>query len=322
MIDIKYDIPSFYSPAQLQAYLNRIGFSGDPVSLKPDFKNLEYLVQHHLTTFPFENTRLHYEANHEVNTDPQFVYSRLVEKREGGSWCCGHNGIFLGMLRALGYRAIAVSGRVNQNATGQPECYTFLSHMFCFVQLSSEGTPDNSASRIYLVDVGFGGTGPIRPLLLEVGQTVQGTAFPEEHRIMRASHPQSSLSDTQWALEYRCGSNWSLLYIFNHVETYPADWIAYCQWFCAHPTPRFKANVVCVQYFVVEDGGEGESGPSFGRLIMFGNKVQRRVGLESTTVKEFATERERIQILKEDFGVLVQEGEVQNIMNTLAALPL
>ena len=43
-------------------------------------------------------------VDHEVDVSPQYVYHRLVEQRSGGSWCCGHNGLLLGVLRGLGYK--------------------------------------------------------------------------------------------------------------------------------------------------------------------------------------------------------------------------
>lgn len=46
-------------------------------------------------------------ATHEVDVSLGNVYKRLVENGQGGTWCCGHNGLLLGMLRALGYRCVS-----------------------------------------------------------------------------------------------------------------------------------------------------------------------------------------------------------------------
>ncbi|KAF8590406.1 cysteine proteinase [Ramaria rubella] len=335
MMQIKSGLTSFYSTAQVQSYLQRINF-GDLSTVHPNLKNLQQLVTLHLLAFPFENTQLHYTTTHEIDVTPEVVYNRLVANRQGGSWCCGQNGLFLGMLRGLGYRAYAVSGRVNLSPPSEEaRSFTFLSHMALIVQLDEETamaditrheTPQTPESKTYLVDVGFGGTGIVRPMLLETGRIVPGPAPPEEHRLIRGTHPESSLCEDEssrlWVLQYRCGSHqpWSHLYIFDERETYPSDWVAYSQWLCAHPVALFKQNVLCVRHFIDTHDNDG-LGVRLGRLVLIGTRVQRRVGEETHTVREISTEIERLQILKEDFGITIEHDDIQNITGTSAALP-
>jgi len=182
---------------------------------------------------------------------------------------------------------------------------------------------------VYLVDVGFGGSGLVRPVLLEDGQVVPGSASPEEHRIIHFTHPQAGLVQSEWGLQQRCGTHqpdWTLLYVFRVVETFPEDWVAYSQWLSAHPVPLFRENVIAVKFFLVDPDNDCPEAP-IGRLAMAGrlgmapNRVQRRVGDTSVTIKEFTTERERVKILKEDFGIFVDEDEISNIQAP-AALPI
>jgi N-acetyltransferase len=70
------------------------------------------------------------------------------------------------------------------------ECtLTALTHMMIFVQ------PHGTSNQTYLVDVGFGPSGPARPILLSDADdnVVQGANPTEMHRLTRKPHPLSSL---------------------------------------------------------------------------------------------------------------------------------
>lgn len=68
-----------------------------------------------------------------------------------------------------------------------PPNYTSLVHMVIFVQ------PLENSNITYLVDVGCGGSGPTRPILLSdvVDNIVMGTSPTERHRLTRGAHPDS-----------------------------------------------------------------------------------------------------------------------------------
>lgn len=78
--------------------------------------------------------------------------------------------------------------------------------------------------------------------------------------------------------------------------------------------------MLVVKYFLVNPDDDGEDAP-MGRLTMVGTRTHRRVGATSVPQKEFTTERERVRILKEDFGIVVEEEEVGNIRGPVA-LPI
>lgn len=239
-------------------------------------------------------------------------------------------------------RGFASSGRVNQSPPSEkPTAFTTLTHLVLLIQLGEDPSEVNargampnsmatpSRQQTYLVDVGYGGVGIVRPMLLEAGHIVSGSSVPEEHRLVRAMHPDSSLHDTEssrdWVLQYRCGSrqpDWTTLYMFSETETFSCDWIAYSQWLCTHPVKLFRENVIAILHFVIQDeaGRDDPLGAPLGRLVMTGKRVQKRIGTQSETIKEFHTERDRVRILKEDFGIIVDECEVRNIKHP-AALP-
>ncbi len=113
------------------------------------------------------------------------------------------------MLRGLGYRyaisfnqraaipnlipisrAYSGSGKINDPLAPHetPEYLSFV-HMVLFFQ------PIDDSSETYLVDVGCGGNGPSRPILLSCDphNVVMGVSPTEKHRLTRGSRPQSSL---------------------------------------------------------------------------------------------------------------------------------
>ncbi|GJJ15361.1 hypothetical protein Clacol_009637 [Clathrus columnatus] len=259
--------PSVYTSDQVKSYAERIGL--DTEGFKPDLQNLARVIS----------------STHEVDTSPDAVYERMVVKKNGGSWCCGTNGLLLLMLRGLGYRGITVPSRVDLSPPSAPLTeLTFFTHIALIVQLD----PDNA---LYLVDVGFGGNGPHRPIPLIPGAVVPGGAPPEEIRITRFVHPQAALhrshpeddvSVGDWALSYRCpGSkdDWEIQYTFSLMELaqIPNDWEALAQWLSAHPPKLFSENVMAIKFFLV-DGDENK----VGRLVMIGHKTYQKVGNDHT----------------------------------------
>lgn len=245
-------------------------------------------------------------------------------------------------------RVLPVAGRVNmsQPTSPTPHTFTFLTHLVLLVQLP----PSNS---LYLVDVGFGGNGPVRPMPfplstlesqsplslssfqaeIEHFSLVQGGAPPEQHRLTLYHHPLSALEPSaltaDWALQYRCrGSehqeDWSTLYIFKPIEVINHhDWIPFAQWLSIYPVDLFQENVLVAKYFIVDqDDDDDEEKVKIGRTTMVGNKVFRRVGARSEFLKEFKTEKERVRILRDEFGIVVEENEIGNITKWKAALPL
>ncbi|GJJ15363.1 hypothetical protein Clacol_009639 [Clathrus columnatus] len=284
--------PSLYSPAQVKAYAERIGLKTDG------------------------------SQTHMLDTTPEFLYERMVVKKHGGSLCCGSNGLLLLMLRGLGFRAVTVSGRVNESPYPEPPTkFSFITHTAIIVQLDS----DNA---LYLVDVGWGGTGPIRPIPLIAGATVTGSIPPEELRLTRFIHPQAALHHSHseddvvvgdWAFSYRCpGSqdDWAVQYIFNLVElvNVPNDWIAYSQWLSMYPSKLFAENVFAMKFFLV-DGDVIK----VGRNFLIGNKTFLKVDSgRSVLQKEIKTEKERVDILREEYGIILSEEEIASIGGAVA----
>lgn len=146
---------------QVQDYLDRIGFQGQP-SL--DKATLDQLVLRHQCSVPFETVTLH-RSGKLPSLDTQDIFQKVVTRRLGG-YCFELNKGFYELLRALGFDARpclcrAVRGREERMP---------INHRGTIVMLD-EGA--------YSADVGFGGPMPAGALLLaqDAEQEVQGETY-------------------------------------------------------------------------------------------------------------------------------------------------
>ncbi|TFK43192.1 hypothetical protein BDQ12DRAFT_674553 [Crucibulum laeve] len=189
-------VASVYTASQVVRWLQHIkyvhSFTEDDIAagrFPVTLENLVIITRLQLVTFPYENTEMHYSSDHKMDITPEGLYRRLILDNRG-SYCFGLNGLFFQMLRGLGYRAYSGSARVNVVKDPElPPNFTALIHMIIFVQ------PIENSNETYLVDVGCGGSGPARPILLLTGgeNVVMGISPTEKHRLNMCPHPESSL---------------------------------------------------------------------------------------------------------------------------------
>ncbi|EJD07356.1 cysteine proteinase [Fomitiporia mediterranea MF3/22] len=348
-------VKSVYTSTQIAQYLTHIRFPGFLPNSSGEFvqgavpctlENLELLVQHHLVTFPFENTPMHYTEKHEMDISPAGLFERLVVAKKGfGSYCFGQNELLLNVLRGLGYRAYPGPARVNQTPphTGSDLLeFTAQSHMVLFIQLPDsqdaylEPEPPRRVKDTYLVDVGFGAQCLVRPILLRAGSTVRGAAPPEEHRLVRGRHPDSSLIPRlEWHLQYRCGTyvtNWQTVYQFALHETFPIDRQAAN--FAVSQRPGFGPfldNVLVVRHVFLPSTHTNPASEKelesdkpkerhMKRLILFSVKLSSRVGDHVEWAKGFSNEEERVDALRELFDMDIPKGAEKYIQGRLAQL--
>ncbi|KAJ7579682.1 hypothetical protein C8J56DRAFT_834383 [Mycena floridula] len=270
---------AIYNQSQIIQWLSVIGYTeleprlrhDDLMNFPRDLETLTILQRLHITTFLYENTQMHYTPEHCLDVSPSALFQRMVIERKG-SWCFGQNSLFLGMIQSLGFRAYSGGARVNTTMDStKPPVYTQLGHMILFVQPSAE------SNLTYLVDAGFGGSGPARPILLSDASDniVMGSTPTELHRLTRGTRADSSLevlpdtskpSNVEWRLEVRhekpnsrvpgdhsdlimATPTWRVLYAFSEHEFFRTDIESAS--FTASMTPRgiFYDNVVCLRSF-------------------------------------------------------------------------
>ncbi|KAG8907540.1 N-terminal acetyltransferase [Tulasnella sp. 403] len=282
--------PSFYTPTQVGTYLSRIGLSR-PFS--PSLETLTKVIQHHLTTFPFDNTDVHYTDERHLDVSAEGVYKRLVVQKKGGSWCFGMNTLLW--------------AGVNESDTPDRIQLVGPSHLVLLVQLP----PPFTSPKTYLVDTGFG-TGPVHPISLEPDAQVPGHAPPEVHRL-------HSLSETEWQLQVNIDmkgqplpeGTWRTMYQVNTTEADPAVFDGLSRTVEKRDTGTLVENVITVLHTK-----PAQDDASLGRLVLFKNKLSRRGNGEFQVIKEFANEEERLGALKEHFGIHFDNDAIVHIQNS------
>src|SRR6185369_1445476 len=140
----------------IDAYLERINYNG-PHDVNAE--TLRALQVAHLMSVPFENLSIH--AGEPIVLDEDALFGKIVENRRGG-FCYEANGLFAGLLRALGFEVDMLSAGVARRDGGFGPDFD---HMTLMVTLAER----------WLVDVGFGDSF-LEPLLLDSrDEQVQGT---------------------------------------------------------------------------------------------------------------------------------------------------
>ncbi|MGQ0603735.1 MAG: arylamine N-acetyltransferase family protein [Anaerolineales bacterium] len=120
----------------MDAYFHRIGYAGPRT---PNANMLRALHRVHMLSVPFEN--LDIARRRPIVLEEAKLFEKIVVQRRGG-FCYELNGLFAGLLRALGFRVDLLNARVYD--TGQPG--PDFDHMGLVVHLEQR----------WLVDVGFG----------------------------------------------------------------------------------------------------------------------------------------------------------------------
>ncbi|KAF8076134.1 arylamine N-acetyltransferase 1 [Lyophyllum atratum] len=324
---------SLFTPAQITTWLSTIGFPShfteDDIlegRFPTTLENLHLVARLYLVAFPYENTMMHYSIDHWMDISAEGLYQRMVVERRG-SYCFGLNTLFFQMICGLGYRAYTGSARVNiAKDISDPPVYTAPSHMIIFVQLGEE------SNETYFVDVGCGGSGLTRPILLSDAEDniVIGTTPTEKHRLTRGSHPASRLSSSksEWHLEILHIKEdirpplWKVVYSFSEEEFFLTDYEAANFVVCRQSGGLFWENVICSKHFWL-DSREIDNPiltRHMGRLGMEGRVTRRHIGPQSEIIRTVTTEAERADVLRELFGINLSTEDLEHINGREAAL--
>ncbi|KAG6817219.1 hypothetical protein H0H87_011577 [Tephrocybe sp. NHM501043] len=315
---------SFYTTGQITTWLSSIHFphpvSEDDIAngrFPTTLQNLTLINRLFLVAVPYENTMMHYSADHFMDISAEGLYQRIAIKRQG-------------------YRAYSGAGRVNvaKEASDTP-IYTALSHMIIFVQ------PGDTSNVTYLVDVGCGGSGPTRPILLSSSDNniVMGTTPTEKHRLTRGTHPESKIesSTPEWHLDVlhiKGGPElplpeWRIVYAFSEKEFFPTDFDSANFAVCRMPGGYFWDSVICSKHFWLNDkesntslGVESDDIATWhaGRFGMDGAVVRKHIGSNSDIVRTLTNEAERAEALHEFFGIRIEPSALEYIRGRVAAL--
>jgi len=197
---------------EIEAYLERIGIVQPQAA---DLKSLRALHLAHRIAIPFEN--LDIQLGRPIRLDIGSLQDKLVGARRGG-YCFEHNTLFLHALRALGFAVEPCEARVRPPDTTE---LTPRTHMVLTARV--EGSD-------WLLDVGFGASGPLEPVALSaVAQDQYGWAY----RVLREEQTH--------VLQFRGADaeGWRDLYAFVPEPRYPVDFEVANWYTSTHPESLF-----------------------------------------------------------------------------------
>ncbi|KIW02056.1 uncharacterized protein PV09_06556 [Verruconis gallopava] len=305
-----------YSKEQITAYFERISlpaklwtYDVSGLDAKASLEIVKSLIKHHLTSVPFENLALHYSPHRTVVLHPEEVYRKIVTNRRGG-YCMELNATFGCLLRSLGYTLYHVGARVNSSPTAQS--FGPFNHMLNIVTIGSDR---------YLVDVGFGSNYvPTVPVRLINDATGFSNVPPASARLVfkaieGAANPYAKL----WVYQHRTGPDvndggWKDMYCFNaDLEFRHDDFEMMNYWTSTSKKSIFTHKVICNKMIF----GEGDQREDIVGTIGLMRELKRRVGKESTILNDFDEEKDRVDALKQHFGISLSEVEREAIRGTV-----
>lgn len=262
-------MPASRPTPDLDAYFARIGYDGP---LAPTHETLCALHARQVQAIPFENLDVLLDRG--VQLDLASIEQKLVRDRRGG-YCFELNGLFMAVLRALGFAVTPLIGRVLwQVPVDVPAPAT---HMVLRVDL--DGRP-------WLADVGFGGTGLTAPLALDT-DAAQGPA----------SEPRRLFPDGRHLVhQVEFGGTWHDVYRFTLDEALPIDFEV-ANWFTStHPNSRFRNNLIVSRV----DGAR--------RLAVFNAEFIVRHADGSAQKTPIGSPDDLLALLREEFGLEFPPG--------------
>jgi N-hydroxyarylamine O-acetyltransferase len=207
----------------IDTYLARINYNG---LRDVNAETLRALQVAHLLSVPFENLSIH--AGEPIVLDEDALYTKIVDHRRGG-FCYECNGLFAGLLRALGFDvAMLAAGVARPDGSFGP----IFDHMALMVTLNER----------WLVDAGFGDSF-LEPLLLDTREDqVEGT---RTFRLVDADHHVVLMRRND-------GEDWQPQYRFTlQPYTFP-DYEEMCRYHQTSPDSHFTKNLICSR--VTADG--------------------------------------------------------------------
>jgi len=254
----------------LAAYFQRIGYRG---RYQSDLALLSALTAAHTQAIPFEN--LDVLLGRPISLEPDALFQKLVVDRRGG-YCFEQNGLFLEVLRELGFQVTPISARVRLQ---RPRDFTPpRTHVFLRVELDGES---------WLTDVGVGALSLTSPLRLAT--SAEQATLHEPRRILQEGRLLYH--------QVRFGAQWQDVCEFT-LEEMPAIDREVANWFTsAHSNSHFRNRLV-----VARAAAEGQ------RLSILNDQFTIRERYGTATTRPIASASDLLEVLLRQFGLSFPTG--------------
>ena len=175
------------------------------------------------------------------------------------------------------------------------------------------------SSQCYLVDVGMNARGPIVPMPMISG-TSMFSISPREARLLHSSIPEHTSSNAlnmMWRLEVRNneGSPWTPTYAFSEIEFLHADFEMMCWYTSTSPRSWFTHKILVGQMILDKQRQE-----IIGDVTLFEAMLRKRIHGETCFEVECKSEKERVSVLQEHFGIKLTDVERNGIVGKEAQI--
>ncbi|KAL1617256.1 hypothetical protein SLS56_011060 [Neofusicoccum ribis] len=339
-------------PAQYRSQIH----AGKPLTLDL----LSTILTYHICAFPYENLDLHYASADPPNIpiDIESIFRKSTGAYGRGGYCMENSIFFNYVLRTLGFDAYLVGARARPRVNGiptgdftgcprhngdtedqkkereseEPRLTHSLSqpsrmHVVNIVTLPTEsGSADGTTPAKYMCDVGFGGDMPTVPVpLVAPSPVLHNSIGTQEIRLERGRIPgmraPESSGQAFWIYQYRNAEDqpWHAAFCFTETEFLERD-LEVLNWYTSRDPRCFQTFTLLVVRFLMRGGEEGGKGEVYGKLMLVNDEVKENLGGKTRLVKKCETEEERVQVLKDMFGMTLTKEQREAIAGRAAEI--
>lgn len=268
------------SEDQVKAYFKRLGITvvGDGF-LEPSLGLLNQLIEAHQKTIPFEDLEVYFQRL-PLSLAVQDLYEKIIVRKRGG-YCFELNGLFISLLRSLGFDAWSCLCRVIRGR----DMIRPVSHRGNIIRIEE---------KLYFCDVGFGGPMSCHAVLLENGLHQQ--IGEEEFWPVKEENGWWSMmrykkgSQDDYDAEKEIGEQMELM--FQSAQVDPVDFIPLNLFLTDNPESLFRSTLIAN---IRTDHGYRNI-----QDMVFTVKENGVV-----TRRELADEEERMKVLKTYFDIVL-----------------
>ncbi|KAF2089544.1 arylamine N-acetyltransferase 1 [Saccharata proteae CBS 121410] len=296
--------------AQLEQYFNRLSlpehhrkYHVSGLTPAEQFEYLARLQTYSLASIPFENLSLHYSPHRQVTLDPDELFRKQVENPGRGGYCMENNLVFNIVLRSLGFNLYSAGARVNEDGR-----YSGWSHMINLVTIGEHK---------YFVDVGFGPNGSIRPLRLDHdGQIIAHIAPASSRLVWKNIEPNTDPNQRLWVYQHRNDDDhdWKDMYCFTELEFTTADYQMMNYYTSTNSKTFFTYKIICAKMIL------GEDEELAGVVILQQEDLKWRFNGKTETQLKLKNEQERVEKLRDVFGISLKPSEQNGIRGLVTEL--